>query len=30
MRFEEKPWIVVTTGVSTNRENASGAKSVWL
>jgi hypothetical protein len=27
MRSEEKPWIVVTTGVSTSREKASGTKS---
>ena len=30
MRSEEKPWIVVTTGVSTSREKASGTKSAWL
>ncbi len=27
MRSEEKPWMVVTTGVSTSREKASGTKS---
>src|ERR1051326_6444363 len=27
MRSDEKPWIVVTTGASTRRENASGTKS---
>ena len=30
MRSEEKPWIVVTTGVATSREKASGTKSAWL
>ena len=30
MRSDEKPWIVVTIGVSTSREKASGTKSAWL
>ena len=30
MRSDEKPWIVVTIGVSTRREKASGTKSAWL
>ena len=27
---DEKPWIVVTIGVSTSREKARGTKSAWL
>ena len=30
MRDEEKPWMVVTTGVSTSLEKVSGTKSAWL
>ncbi len=30
MRSDEKPWMVVTIGVPTSREKASGTKSAWL
>jgi hypothetical protein len=30
MLSDENPWIVVTIGVLTSREKASGTKSAWL
>ena len=30
IRSDEKPWIVVTTGVRTRRDQPSAMKSAWL